>query len=303
MGSPTSPVHGKYAALYVLRPNGYEGVAASLGLNDVTWGLGYTGATTAVYKVTIDASVPSPDTFAWTVNGGGGAAGVAITGAAQAVGADGQTITFAGIDGHTIGDSWTIGNLKVEPCTVGGNGAQITASANRLLNPSVPPTWIPTNAVTLSTARYTDGSATFSGAPGVTTVTGNNGIVMEASLQKVGYLIDWSLNVALDMADSSVMGANWKTALPGQGGATGSANAYFIATETLLRCMIGSLTAGSKYFLLELFNYDPDGDQTGDHILAWATFTSFGTGADVGSVVKEQLNFQVVGEMSFVANV
>lgn len=296
-------MHGKLGALYALRPNGYEGIAASLGLNDVTWGVGCTAAASTIYKAWIDASVPSPDTFTWTVNGGGGVAAVAITGAAQALGADAQTITFAAVDGHTINDSWTIGNLKVEPTTINGSTAQITTVTNRFLNPNAPPTWTPTNAVQLLSVNYTNGMATFSGAPGVTTVTGNNGMVMAASLQKVGYLLDWSLNLTLEMADSSAMGDAWKTALPGLAGGSGSANAYFIATHTLLNCLQNTIAAGNKYFLLQLFNYDPDADQTGDHINAWVTFTSFAIGPTINAVVKETVNFQVQGDISFTANV
>ena len=145
--------------------------------------------------------------------------------------------------------------------------------------------------------------ATFDGAPGVTTVEGNNGMVPRAALQKVAYLIDWNLSVTLDMADASRMGQNWKEALPGQAGATGGANAYFVGTETMFFNLQNHMaTAGPKFFFMELYNYDPDQDQTGDHYLAWATFTGFGVGADIGSVVKESLNFQVIGEPSFMAN-
>lgn len=301
MASPTTPMHGKLGALYALRPNGYAGIPASLGLNDLTWGVASTAAASTVYKVTIDTSVASPDTFAWTVNGGGGASAVAITGGEQTL-ADGQKLTFAAIDGHTIGDSWTIGNLKVEPTTVNGSTAQITAAANRLLNPNAPPLWTPTNSVSLLGVNYTTGTATFSGAPGVTTVTGNNGMVMAAQLQKVGYLIGWSLNITLEMADSTAMGDSWKTALPGMASASGSANGYFIATHTLLNCLQNSIAAGNKYFFLQLFNYDPDKDQTGDRINAWVTFTSFATAPTINAVVNESVNFQVHGDISFTAN-
>jgi hypothetical protein len=53
---------------------------------------------------------------------------------------------------------------------------------------------------------------------------------------------------------------------------------------------------------LQLFNYDPDQDQTGDHINAWVTFTSFNIGATINEVVKEQVNFQIVGAVSFTAD-
>jgi hypothetical protein len=294
----TTPMHGKLGALYVLRPNGFSGS----GLNDLTWGVGSTAADKTYYEVVIDASVASPDTFKWRVNGGAWTETVAITGAEQTL-ADGQKLTFAAVDGHTVGDQWIIGNLKNEAATVSGSTAQITDATARLLNPNVALTITPTNAVTVQSINYTNGSVTFSAAPGVTTITGNNGYIQAATLKKVGYLIDWSLNVTLDMADASRMGQAWKEALPGQAGGSGSANGYFIATETLLWNLQGTIASGERYFLLQLFNYDPDQDQTGDHYNAWVTFTSFALGTNINEVVKEQVNFQVYGEISFVDNV
>jgi len=299
MASPVVPMHGKLGALYVLRPFGFSGN----GLNDAVF-TGSASAATEYFTVTIDATVASPDTFAWTINGAGGAAGVACAvPAGTALGADGEKVSFAAVDGHLIGDKWVVGNLRVEPCTVNGNVAQITSTARRLLNPNYPPTFTPTNAVHCIAIDFVNGTATFDAAPGVTTASGNNGFIPLTALRKVGYLLDWSLSVSLDMADCSRMGQAWKEALPGQAGATGSANAYFIGSDTLLSCLQQSIASGDKYFLLQLFNYDPDQDQTGDHINAWVTFTSFATNADIGSVVKEAVNFQVHGGISFVANV
>lgn len=297
MASPTTPMHGKFGALYVLRPNGFSGV----GLNDLTWGTGSTAADLTKYEVVIDHVDASPDTFKWRVNGGAWTENVAITGAAQVL-ADAQAITFGAVDGHTVDDQWTFGNLKDEATTVAASVAQITDATARLLNPNTPPTFTPTEAVQLLAVNYTEGKATYSGAPGVTTVTGNGGFVPASALQKVGYLIDWSLNVTLDMADASRMGQNWKESLPGQAGASGSANAYFLANQTLLNCLQEAIAAGEKYFLLQLFNYDPDQDQTGDHINAWVTFNSFNIAPTISEVVKEAISFQVVGEISFTAN-
>jgi len=301
MASPTTPTHGKLGALYALRPNGFSGI----GLNDLTWGVGSTAADLTKYEVVIDGvgtGAGAVDEFKWRVNGGAWTEHVDITGAAQTL-ADGQAITFTATTGHTAADQWIIGNLKDEATTVNGSTAQITDATARLLNPSAPPTFTPTNAVQLLSVNYTNGSATFSAAPGVTTVTGNNGFIPTAALRKAAYLLDWSLNLTLDMADMTAMGDAWKSALPGQANGSGSAGAYFVASETLLNCLQESIAAGDKYSLLQLFNYDPDQDQTGDHINAWATFTSFALGAAINAVVKETVNFQVQGEVSFTANV
>ena len=297
MGSPTTPQHGKLGALYVLRPNGFYGS----GLNDLTWGTGSTAADLTYYEVEIDHVDASPDTFKWRVNGGAWAENVAITGAEQTL-ADGQKLTFAAADGHTVGDKWVIGNLKDEPTSESGDTAQITDATARLLNPNAPPTWTDSGGKTVEQVNFTNGTAIFNGNVGNVTVTGNNGFIPTSALQKVGYLVDWNLNLTLDMADCSRMGQQWKEALPGQAGGSGSASGYFIATQTLLNNLQEAIAQGEKYFLLQLFTNDPDQDQTGDHLNAWVAFTSFNVGAAIGAVVKEQVNFQVVGAVSFTAD-
>lgn len=292
----TTPVHGKLGALYVLRPNGFSGS----GLNDATWGYGSTAADLTYYEVVIDSELGGGggvDTFKWRVNGGAWTEDVDITGAAQTL-ADAQTITFAATMGHTLTDQWIIGNLNDEPTTIATVYAQITDATARMLNPNYPPVWTPTEAVNLLSVDYTKGIATFDAAPGVTTVTGNGGYVPAAALKKVGYLIDWNLNITLEMADASRMGQNWKEALPGQASASGGANAYFVADQTLFNCLQEAINAGEKYFLLQLFTYDPDQDQTGDHWNVWATFTNFIVNPTINEVVKEALSFQVFGGIS-----
>jgi len=284
-------------ALYVLRPNGFSGS----GLNDLTWGTGSTAADLTYYEVEIDHVDASPDTFKWRVNGGAWTENVAITGAEQTL-ADGQKLTFAAADGHTVGDKWVIGNLKDEPTSESGDTAQITDATARLLNPNAPPTWTDSGGKTVEQVNFTNGTAIFNGNVGNVTVTGNNGFIPTSALQKVGYLVDWNLNLTLDMADCSRMGQQWKEALPGQAGGSGSASGYFIATQTLLNNLQEAIAQGEKYFLLQLFTNDPDQDQTGDHLNAWVAFTSFNVGAAIGAVVKEQVNFQVVGAVSFTAD-
>jgi len=301
----TTPMHGKLGALYALRPNGFSGD----GLNDVTWGEASTAADLTEYIVTIDGvgtGGGGVDTFIWTVNGGGGAATVDITGAAQTL-ADAQTITFANTGAappsHTLGDKWEIGNLKDEATTVAGSDAQITDATARILNPNSVVVATPTNAVQETTINYTNGTVSYEAAPGATTITVNNGYIPRAALQKVGYLLDWNLAINLDMADASRMGQQWKEALPGQASGSGGTNGYFIATQTLLNNLQETIASGEKYYFLELYNYDPDQDQTGDHILAWVTFTSFNLSPTISEVVKEALSFQTVGPISWLDNV
>ena len=159
--------HGKLANVFSMRPNGFKGT----GLNDVTWGVAFSGAASAYYEVEIDA-VGTPDTFRWRKNGGGWTTGVAITGAAQTLD-EGQTIAFGATTGHTLGDSWTIGNLKDEPCTEVGATAQITDATKRLLNPNTTVTFTDSGAANLLRIDYAAGKAYFDANVAVVTVTGN----------------------------------------------------------------------------------------------------------------------------------
>mgnify|MGYP003151477993 CR=1 FL=1 len=58
-----------------------------------------------VFVVTIDAAA-TPDTFAWTKDGTGGASGVAILEGGNEL-EDGVTVTFATTTGHPAADAWT----------------------------------------------------------------------------------------------------------------------------------------------------------------------------------------------------
>jgi len=297
MGSPTSPTHGKHGAIYRLRPNGFKGN----GLNDVTWGTAFAGAASAHYEVVIDAE-GTPDTFKWRKNGGAWTETVAITGAAQTLD-DGQTITFAATTGHTLSDQWVIGNLKDEACTESGTEAQITDATRRILNPNSPPTFTDSGGKNVLTIDYTQGKAVFDGNVTIVDVDGNNGFILKSGLEKVGYLIDWNFEISVDMVDISVMGEEWKTAIPGQAGGNGGANAFFIGGDSFFDAFEDCADGSQAYFFLELFNYDPDKDQTGDHFNAWVTFNSFNVNAPIGEVVKEAIGFQLHGIPSFTANV
>ena len=293
-----TPTHGKLISIWRHRPNGFKGS----GLNDVTWGTGYNGAASGYFEVVID-TVGTPDKFKWRKNGGSWTALVSITGAAQTL-SDTQTITFAATTGHTLNDQWVIGNLKVEPTTEAASQAQITAAANRILNPNAPPTWTDDGGKTVATVDYTRGLATFNGAVGNVTVTGNNGYIPDvAMLEKMGYLIDWSAEFNVDMAEMNRAGQNWKEALVGQAGGRGGANAYFIAEKSFIASLSRAALGTQKYVLLELFSWDPDQDITGDHMICWAVINGIGINAAINEVVKEKVTFELIGFPSFVENV
>lgn len=297
MGASTVPTHGKMGAIFAIRPNGFVG---SAGLNDLTWGLGYSGGATAYFEVEIEHAA-APDKFRWRKNGGAWNEDVDITGAEQTL-SDGQKLTFAAITGHTVGDKWVIGNLKAEPTSEAGTQAQITAAGNQILNPNHPPTWIDDTGKVALQVNFTNGLAIFNGNVGNVTVEGNGGYIPAAALQIVGYLIDWNMAVTLDMADISSMGQNWKQGIPGMAGGNGGANAYFIAAKSMFDTLKRCIEGGDKYYLLKLFTNDPDQDGTGDGFSVWASFTSFNLTTAMGDVVKESVSFQITGGISTLIN-
>ena len=296
MASPTSPTHGRFGAIYQLRPNGFIGD----GLNDMTWGTAFSGADSAYFEVEVDAN-GTPDTFQWRKDGGAYTTGVSITGAAQTL-SDGQTVTFAATTGHTIGDTWAAGNLKDEPTTESGAEAQITDALMRILDPNNPPTFTDDGGASVLTTNYTNGLAVFDANAGNVDVDGNLGYIPAAAIAKVGYLQDWQFTASLDMADISACGDVWKTGVPGLAGGNGSATKLFIGTRSFMDSLVDNVDGTQAYFFLKLFNYDPDQDGTGDHILAWVTFSSLSVAPSLGDVVKETINFQLYGGTSFIAN-
>ncbi len=293
---PSTPMHGKHGALYRLRPNGFKGG----GLNDATLGTGYSGADAAYYEIEIDAA-GTPDTYQWRKDGGAYTTGVAITGAAQTLD-EGQQITFAATTGHTVGDRWCIGNLKDEPTTESGATAQITESTRRLLNLNNPPTFTDDGGANVIEIDHVRGKATFDANVGNVDVDGNNGYIPTIALEKVGYLIGWSFDANVDMADQSYCGQKWKEFLPGQAGGSGSIEAHMIAGDSGLDALTESAEEGEAYFLLQLFNYDPDQDQTGDHFTMWVIITGITPATTIGEIVREPWSFQICGHVMFTEN-
>lgn len=296
MGFNTTPVHGKYALIYWLRPNHFKGS----GLNDVTWGMGYDGAASGGFEVKI-CTAAGTDQFQWRKNNGAWSAKTNITGAAQTL-SDSQTITFAATTGHTLGDRWFIGNLAAEACTESGDRAQITDPDHRVLNPNATITWTDSGGEVAQKINYPIGKARFSGDVTAVTVAGNNGYMARSYLQLCGYAKGWSITTTLNMADASRLGQDWAEYLPGLSGATGTIEKMFIGNASLFEVFEDNVDNTQKYFLIEFHINDPDSDQTGDHFDIWVTFDSFGVTTSLTDVVKENLSFTVNGIFSTFAS-
>jgi hypothetical protein len=296
MADISVPSHGKHGNIFRLRPNGFKGE----GLNDALWGTGYNGAASGDFEVVIDHA-GATDSFKWRKNGGAWTEDVDITGAEQTL-SDNQKITFAATTGHTAGDQWSIGNLKDEATTESGTTAQITAAAKRLLNPNATLVWTDSGGAVCQWVDWSSGIGHFDKNVTAVTVTGNNGYVVDSGLQKLGYLLSWNMTANVDMADKTVMGDKWKSALPGMAGGSGGSEGFFIGNKSLLDELLAAIAATQKVCLVQLFTYDPDQDQTGSHFNVWVNFTGLSVNASMGEIVKESANFQFYGKPGYVAN-
>lgn len=302
MGYQTSVMHGKYASLFRYRANGFKGV----GLNDATWGTGYSGGgSSADFDVAI-FSTGTPDTYKFRKNEGAwddnSSSGYNITGAAQTL-SDSQTITFAATTGHTVDDQWSVGNFDTEATTEVTTTAQITTTTHRLCFPKKL-TWTDSNNKTLFYEEYAIGKAHFDpngGNVGTVTVSGNNAYIIPSGLDQIGYLTGWTLNTVLNMADASRCGQHWKEYIPGMASANGTAEALHIIADSFYQEFYENATdVNENVFLLELYFYDASQDQTGDSIKCWVVFNNWGLSSSLTDVVKENVSFNVFGIPSLV---
>jgi len=86
-----------------------DDVFTGAGLDDCTPSGPYNGHALRLYRVLVDASVPSPDTFSWSQDGGTTwiATGVDMLAAGNHL-SENLVVTFAAQDGHAVGDYWDV---------------------------------------------------------------------------------------------------------------------------------------------------------------------------------------------------
>jgi len=110
------------------------------------------------------------------------------------------------------------------------------------------------------------------------------------------YSKGWSLNVTLDMADSSRVGQNWKEAIPGQAGWSGSFEIYATLGNTEQKAFFDNIvtaTPGTKLtdvkFLL---------DATTNGFSGNIYITGVSINGTMGGVVSATVNFQGDGALT-----
>ena len=287
----STPSHGKYGNVYISRPNNFIGD----GLNDLTWGTAWDHTSSEFVEIEIQSITGTVDVFKYRVNGGAWTEDQAITGAAQTIVHD-LTITFAATTGHTVGDAWSNGNFASEATTVDGSTAQITDTTKRYLKPDAALTITPTETVNVISIDYTTGTIYFDGAPGVTTVDGNNAYIDEDYLQVLGYIENWSLSVNVAIADATYMQLDWEQKTAGQANGSITIGKFFIAAKTFWE-QLGEIVLKNDKMLLQLFMNMPTA-QSGTHYLAWGVLSSLGVTTSKSDMVKENVTLTLNGPIS-----
>lgn len=114
--------------------------------------------------------------------------------------------------------------------------------------------------------------------------------VVEKNDVAMTYGLGWSLNITLDMADSTAAPDNWKSALPGAAGWNGSFVMYFVAGNAVQIAFFNNLitaTPGTKLtdvkFLL---------DAATNAITGNIFIIGFSASTTIGAVVQATCNFQ-----------
>jgi hypothetical protein len=106
----------------------------------------------------------------------------------------------------------------------------------------------------------------------------------------------WTINVTLDMADSSRAGQYWKEGLPGQASWNGTMPVQFVAGNTEQKALydnIISATPGTKLTDVKFLLDGTTNGHTGDIYITGLAITG-----SLGGVVKGTLNFQGNGALA-----
>jgi len=119
---------------------------------------------------------------------------------------------------------------------------------------------------------------------------------VEKNGTKTDFSLGWSLNINLDMSDSSRAGQDWKEGLPGQAGWNGSFEVHAVLGNTEQKAFFDNIVAATPGTKLTDVKFLLDADTnafTGDiYLNGLAIPTTF------GNVVKATMNFQGNGAVA-----
>jgi predicted secreted protein len=112
----------------------------------------------------------------------------------------------------------------------------------------------------------------------------------------VEFSVDWSINVTVDLADTSRQGQAWKESLAGQSGWTGSMTFHLVTDNTEQKALLDNIIAaapGTKLTDLEFVLED-----SGDHLAGDIFLTTFAVTASVGDTVNCTFDFTGDGALT-----
>lgn len=178
----------------------------------------------------------------------------------------------------------TASTMTGEATDESGSQAQITATTKRRLNPNAPPVFTDTGGMTVTDIDYVNGIAYFTG--NVTLVTCTGEYVLQANLAAVGYVTDWTLNITLDVVDSSAQGDAWKTNVAGLASFNGTATRFW--QDSTYTAMIPYTTSPveKNIFLVEFY---VDAPAELDRYVGWAIITGVNPNASITDAIKEPI--------------
>jgi len=112
----------------------------------------------------------------------------------------------------------------------------------------------------------------------------------------IEYSVDWTINVALDLAEINRQGQDWKEHLPGMAGWTGSMNFHLVAGNTEQKALIDNIitaTPGTKLTDIKFLLDASTNAFTGNIYL-----NGFAVNTSVGDKVGCSFNFTGDGALS-----
>jgi hypothetical protein len=121
-------------------------------------------------------------------------------------------------------------------------------------------------------------------------LSGKDGVVSYNSVEYA--IVDWSLDIATDMVDTTMSKTDWKSVVNGQTGATGSLTVHCdpATHKAIVRAAIPPLTTATIIFKLN----DTDGFSGTAYLSGMSPSVEAAGGVDIS------FNVQITGELSVV---
>jgi hypothetical protein len=172
----------------------------------------------------------------------------------------------------------------------GGGLYTITDAAKQPWDPSVVPTLTGTSKPYVSSygfggVGYANGTVMLSAAGETFTAAGKY-----LTLAKGGDITGWSLKLSSTMGDVTCIGDTWKSEVPLLGSATMTIDRYRDDATNY------TIASPNPYILVRLYEY---GDAGSAHSQGWTVVcfsNSFSDTIAVGTVLKEQQGYSIVGQ-------